>query len=60
MNEHCEYECVDYEKHEKETILFPTSEEILKIASLCIGIMLTERKKQKMKHEQEMEDETRD
>jgi hypothetical protein len=58
MKEHCEYECVDYEKHEEEikpnVLFFPTLEELLKITALCMGIMLNERKKlQKKHHEQE-------
>jgi hypothetical protein len=57
MNEHYEYECVDYEKQKKETIEFPNSEDLLRIASISIAIMLNERKKLQKNQEQEIEDE---
>jgi hypothetical protein len=53
MNEHCEYECVDYEKHQKETMLFPNRDELIFIGAISYAIILNSYKK---KYEEEMED----
>jgi hypothetical protein len=52
MNEHEYYECIDYEKHQKETMLFPNRDELIFIGAISYAIILNSYKK---KYEEEME-----